>query len=124
MARERLLRPAEDGIVSGISFNISGTDILGNKVNETVTTGENGQVKKRSLPGTYLVTEIPVDRYVTPPAQYVTIESGQTAAVHFKEHLKEVPRPCGKDGRRDRDRPGRRYPLQGQPTAFSIMASG
>ncbi len=85
----KIVKTSEDGIVSGISFNISGTDILGNKVNETVTTGENGQVKKRLFPGTYLVTEIPVDRYVTPPAQYVTIESGQTAAVHFSNILKK-----------------------------------
>ena len=48
-------------IVSGIPFNISGTDILGNKVDETVTTGENGQIKEKLLPGTYLVKELPVD---------------------------------------------------------------
>ena len=79
----RIVKTSKDGIVSGISFTISGTDILGNEVNETVTTGDNGQVEKKLLPGTYLVTEIPVDRYVTPSAQYVIIESGQTATVQF-----------------------------------------
>ena len=73
--------------MSGISFHISGTDILGNEVNEDVTTGENGQIAEKLLPGTYLVTEIPVDRYVTPSAQYVTMESGQTASVHFSNIL-------------------------------------
>ena len=58
----KIVKTSEDGIVSGISFRISGTDILGNEVNETVTTGDNGQVEKKFLPGTYLVTEIPVDR--------------------------------------------------------------
>ena len=85
----KIVKTSEDGIVSGISFQISGTDILGNKVDETVTTGENGQIKEKLLPGTYLVKELPVDRYVTPSAQYVTIESGQTATVHFSNILKK-----------------------------------
>lgn len=85
----KIVKTSEDGIVSGISFHISGTDILGNKVHETVTTGENGQIKEKLLPGTYLVKELPVDRYVTPSAQYVTIESGQTSSVHFSNILKK-----------------------------------
>lgn len=85
----KIIKTSEDGIVSGISFNISGTDILGNKVDETVTTGENGQIKEKLLPGTYLVKELPVDRYVTPSAQYITIESGQTSSVHFSNILKK-----------------------------------
>ena len=85
----KLVKTSEDGIVSGISFNISGTDLLGNEINENVTTGENGQIEKKLLPGTYLVTEIPVDRYVTPASQYVTIESGQTSTVHFSNILKK-----------------------------------
>ena len=85
----KIVKTSEDGIVSGIPFHISGTDILGNKVDETVTTGENGQIKEKLLPGTYLVKELPVDRYVTPSPQYVTVESGQTASVHFSNILKK-----------------------------------
>ena len=85
----KIVKTSEDGIVSGIPFQISGTDILGNKVDETVTTGENGQIKEKLLPGTYLVKELPVDRYVTPSAQYITIESGQTSTVHFSNILKK-----------------------------------
>lgn len=85
----KIVKTSEDGIVSGIPFHISGTDILGNKVDETVTTGENGQIKEKLLPGTYLVKELPVDRYVTPSAQYVTVESGQTSTVHFSNILKK-----------------------------------
>ena len=54
----KLVKTSEDGIVSGITFHISGTDILGNEVNEEVTTGENGQIEKKLLPGTYLVKEV------------------------------------------------------------------
>ena len=85
----KIVKTSEDGIVSGISFNISGTDILGNTVNETVTTGESGQIREKLMPGTYLVTELAADRYVTPSAQYVTVESGQTATVHFSNILKK-----------------------------------
>ena len=85
----KIVKTSEDGIVSGIPFHISGTDILGNKISEDVVTGENGQIKKKLLPGTYLVTEQPVDRYVTPAAQYVTVESGQTSSVHFSNILKK-----------------------------------
>jgi len=85
----KIVKTSEDGTVSGISFTISGTDILGNTVNETVTTGENGQIREKLLPGTYLVTELASDRYVPPSAQYVTIESGQTATVHFSNILKK-----------------------------------
>ena len=35
----KIVKTSEDGIVSGISFRISGTDILGNEVNETVKVG-------------------------------------------------------------------------------------
>lgn len=85
----KIVKTSEDGIVAGIPFHISGTDILGNAVDQNVTTGENGQITEKLLPGTYLVTELPVDRYVTPSAQYVTIESGQTAMVHFSNILKK-----------------------------------
>ena len=85
----KIVKTSEDGIVSGIPFNISGTDILGNTVNENVTTDENGQIKEKLMPGTYLVTELALDRYVTPSAQYVTIESGQTSTVHFSNVLKK-----------------------------------
>ena len=85
----KIVKTSEDGIVSGIPFHISGTDVLGNKVSEDVVTGENGQIEKKLLPDTYLVTEQPVDRYVTPAAQYITVESGQTSSVHFSNILKK-----------------------------------
>ena len=85
----RLIKTSEDGVVSGIKFNISGTDILGNKVNTDVTTGANGRIDAKLLPGTYLVKEYPIDRYVTPAPQYVTIESGQVSEVHFSNILKK-----------------------------------
>ncbi|MDL2252778.1 class B sortase [Ruminococcaceae bacterium OttesenSCG-928-I18] len=85
----RLIKTSEDGIVEGIRFNISGTDVLGQSVNMDVTTGANGRVDAKLLPGTYLVKEYPIDRYVTPANQYVTIESAQVSEVHFTNILKK-----------------------------------
>jgi SrtB family sortase len=85
----RILKTSEDGVVKGISFRITGTDILGQSVDVTVTTGAGGVVDRELLPGTYLVQEIKTERYVTPAPQYVTIESGQTTSVSFHNVLKK-----------------------------------
>lgn len=82
--KAKIVKASEDGIVEGIPFTITG-----NGVNETVTTGANGTVDLDLLPGTYLVTEQPIDRYVTPASQYITIESGQTSSVQFTNILKK-----------------------------------
>jgi SrtB family sortase len=85
----RIIKTSEDGAVQGISFRITGTDILGQGVDVTVTTGAGGVVDRQLLPGTYLVQEVKTDRYVTPAPQHVTIESGQTASVSFHNVLKK-----------------------------------
>lgn len=82
--KAKIIKASEDGIVEGIPFTITG-----NGVNETVTTGANGTVDLELLPGTYLVSEQPIDRYVTPALQYITIESGQTSSVQFTNILKK-----------------------------------
>ena len=82
--KAKIIKASEDGIVEGIPFTITG-----NGVNKTVTTGKNGTVDLDLLPGTYLVSEQPIDRYVTPASQYITIESGQTSSVQFTNILKK-----------------------------------
>lgn len=51
-------KTSEDGVVSGIKFNISG-----NGVNQTVVTKADGTVDISLMPGVYTVTEQPIDRY-------------------------------------------------------------
>ena len=82
--KAKIVKTSEDGIVEGIPFTISG-----NGVEESVVTGADGMVSLYLLPGTYLVTEQPIDHYVTPASQYITIESGQTASVQFSNILKK-----------------------------------
>ena len=79
----QIKKTSEDGVVSGISFNISG-----NGVNKTVTTGADGTVDVQLMPGVYTVTEQSIDRYEPQSVQRVTIVSGYTATVTFNNTLK------------------------------------
>ena len=79
----QIKKTSEDGVVSGISFNISG-----NGVNKTVTTGAAGTVDVQLMPGVYTVTEQSIDRYEPQSVQRVTIVSGHTATVTFNNTLK------------------------------------
>ena len=79
----QIKKTSEDGVVSGISFNISG-----NGVNKTVTTGADGMVDVQLMPGTYTVTEQSIDRYEPQSVQRVTIVSGYTSTVTFNNTLK------------------------------------
>ena len=76
-------KTSEDGVVSGIKFNISG-----NGVNETVTTKADGTVDISLLPGVYTVTEQSTPRYTPQSVQRVTIVSGHTSTVTFNNVLK------------------------------------
>ena len=80
----QIIKTSEDGVVSGLPFNISG-----NGVEMDVTTGADGTISADLLPGVYLVSELPVDRYVTPASQYISVESGATSTVHFSNVLKK-----------------------------------
>ena len=79
----QIKKTSEDGVVSGISFNISG-----NGVNKTVTTSADGTVDVQLMPGVYTVTEQSIDRYEPQSVQRVTIVSGHTATVTFNNTLK------------------------------------
>ena len=80
----KLFKTSEDGVVSGIRFNIAG-----NGYNQTVTTGANGTITAENLtPGTYTVTELTADRYETQKSQTITVNGGETAEVHFSNVLK------------------------------------
>lgn len=79
----RIRKTSEDGVVSGISFHISG-----NGVDKTVTTKEDGTVDIQLMPGTYTVTEQSIDRYLPQDTQKITIASGQTSTVTFNNKLK------------------------------------
>ena len=76
-------KTSEDGVVSGIKFNISG-----NGVNQTVVTKADGTVDISLMPEVYTVTEQPIDRYEPQSVQRITIVSGHTSTVTFSNTLK------------------------------------
>jgi len=80
----RIVKTSEDGIVSGISFTISG-----NGIQKTVTTGSDGNADISGLaPGTYEVTEKTTDRYEPQSMQRVVIVPGKTSTVTFSNTLR------------------------------------
>lgn len=80
-----ILKTSEDGKVDNIKFNF-----MGNGIDKDVVTGKNGRIFIDNIPaGVYTVTEYPIDKYVTPKSQTVTIIGGQTSTVHFSNILKK-----------------------------------
>ena len=80
-----LTKTSEDGVVSGISFTVTGP----NNYKATVTTNILGKWKLTGLkPGIYTVIETVPDRYIPQTAKIVTVTAGRTAAVSFHNTLK------------------------------------
>lgn len=80
-----ILKTSEDGKVDNIKFNFKG-----NGIDKDVVTDSKGRIFIDNIPaGVYTVTEYPIDRYVTPKSQTVTIIGGQTSTVHFSNVLKK-----------------------------------
>lgn len=80
----KIIKESEDGRVDGIRFRV-----VGNGIDETVTTGKDGQIQIDNLtPGTYEVSELSEDIYEPQEAKTVTIAIGQTASVSFSNTLK------------------------------------
>ena len=88
-----LVKTAEDGKVSGLQFQITGSD----GSSTTKTTDANGNIDIDGLPIynadgskiTYTATEINVpNRYVKPESQTFQLTEGQTASIQFENKLK------------------------------------
>ena len=79
-----LKKTSEDGVVEGISFTIKGENYR-----KTVETDANGNMTVEDLfPGTYTVTEQPIDHYEQPKTQTVgrQIEGDANSELFFR-HL-------------------------------------
>ena len=80
----KIIKESEDGRVDGIRFRV-----VGNGIDETVTTGKGGQIQIDNLtPGTYEVSELSEDIYEPQETRTVTVAVGQTASVTFSNILK------------------------------------
>lgn len=82
----KLVKTSEDGIVAGINFTVTGAKGF----SKTVTTNANGEIDISNLaPGTYMITEENIDRYVPNQSQAITVSSGKTSSVSFYNILKK-----------------------------------
>ncbi len=88
-----LVKTSEDGKVSGIQFQITGSD----GSSQTRTTDANGKIDMEGMPIyaadgskiTYTATEMNVpNRYVKPQSQTFQLTEGQTASIQFENKLK------------------------------------
>lgn len=80
----KIIKTSEDGVVSGISFTVSG-----NGINKTVTTNDDGSVQIDGLkPGVYTVAEKTYDKYKPQEVRQVMVVTGQVAEVPFNNVLK------------------------------------
>ena len=80
----KIIKESEDGKIDGVRFHV-----VGNGIDETVTTGKGGQIQIDNLtPGTYEVSELSEDIYEPQETKTVTIAIGQTASVTFSNTLK------------------------------------
>ena len=80
----KIVKTSEDGVVEGISFKITGDNY-----DKTVKTDKDGTISTQLLPGSYTVTELPSDKYVSQSPQNVTVTSGKTSTVTFSNVLKK-----------------------------------
>ena len=85
-----VIKMSEDEVVEGIQFRLYGTADIGTKVDMTAKTNSKGVATfSNVLIGTYTIEEVdPLDIYVTPKSQTVTVKDGQTASVTFNNILR------------------------------------
>ena len=80
----KVVKSSEDGVWAGFFFTL-----VGNGLTRTSTTGADGvAIIDKLLPGKYTVTETPIDRYVPPVTQEITIVANTTSTVTFNNVLK------------------------------------
>ena len=98
-------KTSEDGIVEGFKFRVTGESNSGVKVNEVITTDENGEFNLDLYEGTYTVEEIQTPaRYIKPEAKTVKIKSGKTTEIRFENKLKKGNVIIRKYNEKDQDK--------------------
>lgn len=96
-------KTAEDGLVEGMKFRLSGTSLAGVEINEFAVTDENGIATfKDVLIGTgYVLEEIDTPlRYVVPDKQTAAIEWNKVTEKSFDNDLKKFDVTVTKSDRR------------------------
>lgn len=90
--RVKVVKTAEDGLVDGLKFQLTGTSVYGEEVNMTATTNEAGAAVFERVPIgiDYTLSEVSTpERYVIPEAQNITVEWNKVTERQFHNVLKK-----------------------------------
>lgn len=84
-------KTAEDGLVEGFKFHLTGTSMSGQPIDLTATTGKDGIAHFKDIPiGTYILSEASVpDGYVIPEDMEVKVTYEEITKVTFTNILKK-----------------------------------
>lgn len=88
----KVVKTAEDGLVDGLKFQLTGTSVYGEEVNMTATTNEAGVAVFERVPIgiDYTLSEVSTpDRYVIPEVQNITVEWNKVTERQFHNVLKK-----------------------------------
>lgn len=88
----KVVKTAEDGLVDGLKFQLTGTSVYGEEVNMTATTNEAGAAVFERVPIgiDYTLSEVSTpERYVIPEAQNITVEWNKVTERQFHNILKK-----------------------------------
>ena len=88
----KVVKTAEDGLVDGLKFQLTGTSVYGEEVNMTATTNEAGAAVFERVPIgiDYTLSEVSTpNRYVIPEAQNITVEWNKVTERQFHNVLKK-----------------------------------
>lgn len=88
----KVVKTAEDGLVDGLKFQLTGTSVYGEEVNMTATTNEAGVVVFERVPIgiDYTLSEVSTpERYVIPKTQNITVEWNKVTERQFHNVLKK-----------------------------------
>jgi LPXTG-motif cell wall-anchored protein len=98
----RIEKTSEDGVLSGFTFRVEGTDATGNAFSQDYVTDENGQILIENIRiGDYVISEVSnaaSEKYVLPADVTVTVHEGKTVVAKFYNELKTTTPDVPKTG--------------------------
>lgn len=90
----RIEKTSEDGVLTGFTFRVEGSDICGNTFSGTYVTDEKGEIHIEGLRiGDYTISEVANEataKYVLPDDVLVTVHADKTVVAKFYNELKPV----------------------------------
>ena len=93
----KIIKTSFDGKKKGFTFRIQGTDLTGHPYDQTFVTDDNGEITLEWMRiGTYTISEVKdkaSEGYLLPPDQTITVKTGETVTVLFRnKKFPDIPK--------------------------------